>query len=161
MRVFKIPKITRGQRALKSCYISRCRRTEAGFEVPFSTSQSPLILSNLCWIYLNAVRASGCCSLPAAPGELSGPKAQPGVISERARFCPRVVGDQDFGGAGRPRGSRPWRSATRSARCVSTPHLGCATPMASFPCFGSTLNPSRFLNCYSAFQIHRKHLLLS
>lgn len=90
MRVFKIPKITRGQRALQSCYISRCWRTEAGFEVPFSTSQSLLILSNLCWIYLNAAEvsrgASGRCALPAAPGELAGHKAQWGVMSGGPAF---------------------------------------------------------------------------
>lgn len=98
MRVFKIPKITRGQRALQSCYISRCWRTEAGFEVPFSTSQSPLILSNLCWIYLNAAAvsrgASGRCALPAAPGELAGHKAQCGEWWVKGRLSSAGGGRQ-------------------------------------------------------------------
>lgn len=56
MRVFKIPKITRGQRALQSCYISRCWRTEAGFWGSFlhkPISADPPTLT----VYLNAAKS--------------------------------------------------------------------------------------------------------
>lgn len=157
MRVFKIPKITRGQRALQSCYISRCWRTEAGFEVPFSTSQSPLILSNLCWIYLNAAEvsrgASGCCALPAAPGELAGHKAQWGVMSEGPAFTR---------GGWETRTQEGGRMAAGCGQPFSAPiqSSGCATPRASFPSFPLPVKFQIFLNRYLGLRIHRKYLLL-
>lgn len=157
MRVFKIPKITRGQRALQSCYISRCWRTEAGFEVPFSTSQSPLILSNLCWIYLNAAEvsrgASGCCALPAAPGELAGHKARWGVMSEGPAFTL---------GGWETRTQEGGRMAAGCGQPFSAPiqSSGCATPTASFPSFPLPVKFQIFLNRYLGLRIHRKYLLL-